>query len=92
MLKFKYEASQWDKFTFYEFKTTGITNGTDNRVSTFEGKSNLRLVDNLIFAVYNAKAYDELSLSTYFLKESTGCVGQYFAGQGNDSTAAGINR
>ncbi|MBC5622871.1 RagB/SusD family nutrient uptake outer membrane protein [Butyricimonas hominis] len=99
VLKFKYEASQWDKFTFYEFKTTGIMNGTDNRVSTFEGKSNLRLVDNLIFAVYNAKAYDELNLETYFLKESTGFVGQYFvvrtddifkSSKGNDESANDI--
>ena len=78
VLKFKYEARQWDKFTFYEFKTTGIMTGMDNNFSTFEGKSNLRLVDNLIFAVYNEKAYDELGLGTYFMKESGGSHGQYF--------------
>ena len=50
----------------------------DNKFSTFEGKSNLRLVDNLIFAVYNEKAYDELGLGTYFMKESGGSHGQYF--------------
>ena len=84
VLKFKYEASQWDKFTFYEFKTTGIMTGTDNKFSTFEGKSNLRLVDNLIFAVYNEKAYDELRLGTYFMKESKGNHGQYFVVKTNN--------
>jgi len=78
VLKFKYEASQWDKFTFYEFKTTGIMSGTDNSFATFEGKSNLRLVDNLIFALYNEKAYEELNLGVHFLKESKGAGAQYF--------------
>ncbi len=84
VLKFKYEASQWDKFTFYEFSTTGIMVGSDNSVSTFEGKSNLRLVDNLIFAVYNEKAYDELGLDIYFMKESEGMKGQYFVVRTDD--------
>lgn len=84
VLKFKYEASQWDKFTFYDFKTTGIMTGTDNTVATFEGKSNLRLVDNLIFAVYNKKAYDELNLGSYFMKETKGSSAHYFVVKAKD--------
>ncbi len=40
--------------------------------TNWNSKSDLRVVSNLIFAVYNEKAYDELSLSKFFTPQSNG--------------------
>lgn len=78
VMKFTYEASKYDIFTFFKFSSTGIYAGSDNSTSAFEAKSDLRMVNNLIFAVYNEKAYDRLSLGQYFAKELKGSGAQYF--------------
>lgn len=78
VLKYTYKASPYDIFTFFRFSSTGIYAGSDNSTSAFEAKSDLRMVDNLIFAVYNEKAYDRLNLSIYFAKELKGARAQYF--------------
>ena len=78
VLKFTYRASQWDVFLFYKYSADGIFAGGDNSTSAFEAKSDLRQVNNLIFAVYNEKAYENLGLSTYFAKQLKGSSPQYF--------------
>lgn len=78
VMKFTYKASKYDIFPFFTFSSTGIYAGSDNSTSAFEAKSDLRMVNNLIFAVYNEKAYDRLSLGQYFAKELKGAGAQYF--------------
>lgn len=78
VLKYTYKASQWDIFTFFKFSSSGIYAGSDNSTSAFEAKSDLRMIDNLIFAIYNEKAYDRLNLSIYFNKELKEAGAQYF--------------
>lgn len=77
VMEFKYEASEWDKFTFYEFSADGVMSGEDGRTASFEAKRDLRLVNNLIFAVYNEKAYDELGIEDFFEKSLGGHYPQY---------------
>ena len=65
----KYELNTGSRV--YSFYTTddfsGYTSG-----NAFEQRKDLKVVSNLIFAIYNAKEYEDNSLATFFKKEIEG--------------------
>ncbi|WP_059026222.1 RagB/SusD family nutrient uptake outer membrane protein [Gabonibacter massiliensis] len=66
----------------YELKTTyskypffSIDDYSEVRTTVqFESKRNLKIVSNLIFAVYNEKAYEDYNLRNCFWKDNTGGI------------------
>ncbi len=59
VLGFQHEGP-YSTFHFFYDNFSGVS------TSNWNSKSDLRLVNSLIFAVYNAKAFDELQLSAFF--------------------------
>lgn len=78
VMKYEFKNTYGMTFTFFKFSKSGVTAGSDNSTTAFEAKKDVRLVDNLVFAVYNEKAYDDLLLSTYFAKTQGQSQPNYF--------------
>ena len=66
---------QGEYYTYNFFSTFDYWDITPK---SWDAKSNLRLVENLIFAVYNGNAYNDLWLNLYFKKDIENSRPSYF--------------
>ena len=84
VLKYSCKNKYGMTLTFFTFSKSGINAGSDNSTAAFEAKKDVRMIDNLVFAIYNEKAYDNLKLSSYFAKQLGQGSPKYFVVKQDD--------
>lgn len=94
VIKFDATSEAGSKYVMYQDDFSGVKTTSGQTVSDFEKKSDLKVVSNLIFAVYNAKSYDDNQLLIHFTESGKGVVelflidrSKYFFRDGIDETA-----
>lgn len=96
VLGYTYIASDWDHYVFYQYDAYGLWAGTGQDAKSFEMRKDLRQVENLIFAIYNENAYENLNLEHYFPKKLSGmdkanCFAVNLSGQNIFMTSDGVD-